>query len=73
MKRKELVRKRSRPHLKYYRSICLEGLKKTSKDLNQDSRSSGQGLNSGSPAYEAGILSTRALCFGHSLIIANDY
>jgi hypothetical protein len=30
--------KRSYPNLRYYHDICSEGLKKTKKNLNQDSR-----------------------------------
>jgi hypothetical protein len=39
--------------------ICLEGLRKTTKNLSQDSRSPGRDLNPGPPEYEAGVLTTR--------------
>jgi hypothetical protein len=44
-------RKRSWPNLRYYPGICLEGLRKTTKNLSQDSRSP--------PEYEAGELTTQ--------------
>jgi hypothetical protein len=47
------------PNLKYYPGLCLEGLRKTSKNIGQDSRSPGQDLNSGPPEYETGVLATR--------------
>jgi hypothetical protein len=40
--------------------ICLEGLRKTTKNLSQDSRSPGRDLNPGPPEYKAGVLTTRA-------------
>jgi hypothetical protein len=46
-------------NLKYYPSICLEGLRNTTKTLSQDSRSPGQDLNPEILEYEAGVLSTR--------------
>jgi hypothetical protein len=39
MNLKGFGRKRSWPILRYYLGIHLEGLRKTTKDLNQDSRS----------------------------------
>jgi hypothetical protein len=51
-------RKRSWPNLKYYLGIGLEGLRKTTKNLSQHSRSPGRDLNPGPPEYE-GVLSTR--------------
>jgi hypothetical protein len=44
---------------KNYSGICLEGLKKTMKNLSQDSRSPGQDLNPRPPKYEAGVLTTQ--------------
>jgi hypothetical protein len=52
-------RKQSWPNLRYYPSICLEGLRKTTKYLRQGSRSPGRDLNLGSPEYEAGVLTIR--------------
>jgi hypothetical protein len=43
--------KRSWPNSQYYAGICLEGLRKTSKNLSQDSRSPGLYLNQGPPEY----------------------
>jgi hypothetical protein len=37
----------------------LDGMRKTTKTLSQDSRSSGRDLNPGPPVYEAGVLTTR--------------
>jgi hypothetical protein len=56
---KECGRKQSLPHLRYYLSICLEGLRNITKYLSQDSRSPGQDMNLGRPEYEAGVLTTR--------------
>jgi hypothetical protein len=39
------------PILKYYPGICLEGLRKTSKDIGQDSRCPGSDSNQASPEY----------------------
>jgi hypothetical protein len=50
--------KRSWPNLRYYPGICLEGLRKTTKILSQDSRHPGRDLNQGSPEEEAGVLTT---------------
>jgi hypothetical protein len=38
----------------YYLGICLEGLKKTTKNLSHDSQSQGRDLNPGPPEYETG-------------------
>jgi hypothetical protein len=51
-------RKRSWPNLKYYPGICLEGTRKTTKSLSQDSQSPGPDLNPGPTEYE-GVLTTR--------------
>jgi hypothetical protein len=42
---------------RYYPGIRLEGQRKTTLNLNQDSR--GRDLNPGPPGYEARALSTR--------------
>jgi hypothetical protein len=52
-------RKRSWRNLRYYPSICPQGLRRTTKGLGQDSRSAGQDLNPGPPEYEAGVLVTQ--------------
>jgi hypothetical protein len=49
-------RRRSCPIIRYQPGICLEGLRKTTKDLSQDSRSPGQHLNLG---FKAGVLTTQ--------------
>jgi hypothetical protein len=51
-------RKRSWPSLWYYPGIPLEGLKKTTEVLYQDSLSPGRDFNPGPPEYE-GVLTTR--------------
>jgi hypothetical protein len=38
----------------YYLRCLLEGLKKTTKSLSEDSQSLDRNLNYGSPEYEAG-------------------
>jgi hypothetical protein len=45
--------------LRYYPGIFLEGLRKATKNLRQDSRSPGPDLNPGSPEYEPGVPTTR--------------
>jgi hypothetical protein len=45
--------------LKYYSGICMERLRKTTKNLSHDSRSPGRYLNLGPPEYEAGVFYTR--------------
>jgi hypothetical protein len=45
--------------LRYYPRIHLKGLRKTTKNLNQDSWSPGQDLNPRPPEYESGVLTTR--------------
>jgi hypothetical protein len=44
---------------RHYPRIYLEGLKKTTKSLSQDTRSPSRNLNPGPPEYEAGVLTTR--------------
>jgi hypothetical protein len=47
--------------LRYYRGLCLEGLKKSTKTVSKDSRSPGPVLNPEPPEYEAGVLKTGKL------------
>jgi hypothetical protein len=42
-----------------YLGICLEELRKNTKSLSQDSRSSGRDLNLGPPEYNAEVHVTR--------------
>jgi hypothetical protein len=51
-------RKRSCPNLRYYPSIYVEGLRKTTKNLSQNNLSPGRDVNSGPPKYEAGVSTT---------------
>jgi hypothetical protein len=44
---------------RYYPGICLEGLRKGTKSLSQDSRSPGRDFKPGFPKYKAGMLTTR--------------
>jgi len=46
------------PNLRYYPDIHQERLKKTIKNLSQDSQSTGLDLNPEPPKYEAGVLTT---------------
>jgi hypothetical protein len=46
-------RKRPWPNLSHYTGICLEELKKATKNLSQDSRFSGRDLKPKRPEYEA--------------------
>jgi hypothetical protein len=45
--------------LRCYTSICLEGLRKITKKLSQDSRSPVRDLNPGPRKYEAEVLTIR--------------
>jgi hypothetical protein len=45
--------------LRSYPSICLDGLRKTTKKLSQDSCCLGQDLEPGLSKYEAGVLTFR--------------
>jgi hypothetical protein len=45
--------------VRYCRSIILEKMRKTTKTLNQDSRSPSRDLKQGLSEYKAGVLSTR--------------
>jgi hypothetical protein len=47
------------PILRYYLSICLEGLRKTAKNISQDSRSQSRDSNPGPLEHDAGVLTTR--------------
>jgi hypothetical protein len=55
-------RKRWWPILSYYPEIRMEGMRKTTKNLSQDSRFRGRDLNPGPQEYEAGALT---ITFGH--------
>jgi hypothetical protein len=46
------------PNLRYYASICLEGWRKTMRNLSQDSQFPGQCLKMEPPMYGAGVLTT---------------
>jgi hypothetical protein len=48
-------RKRSWPNERCYFGIFLEGLRKTKKNLSQDSWSPGRDLNPGPSEYEVGV------------------
>jgi hypothetical protein len=54
--RKGCGRKRLWPNLRYYPGIFVDGLKKTMKNLSQNSWSPGRDLNLGPLEYEAGVL-----------------
>jgi hypothetical protein len=43
----------------YYLRICLEGLRRTTRNLSQDNRSPDWDLNRGPPIHKAGVLTTR--------------
>jgi hypothetical protein len=43
----------------YAPGICSERLRKTTINLNQDTRSPGSDLNLGRPEYKAGVITTR--------------
>jgi hypothetical protein len=45
--------------LRYSLGICLEGPRKTTKNLSQDNRSPGSDLNQRPPEYKAAVLTTR--------------
>jgi hypothetical protein len=47
--------KRSWPNLRYYHSILMKGLRKTTKNSNRDSLSPGRGFHRGPPDYEAWV------------------
>jgi hypothetical protein len=52
-------RKETWPNLGYYHGICLEGLRKTTKNLSHGRRSQNRDLNPVLPEYEAAVLTTR--------------
>jgi hypothetical protein len=52
-------RKQSWPNPKVLPRIYLEGLRKTTKNLSEDSQSPGRELYPGPPEYEAGVLAIR--------------
>jgi hypothetical protein len=54
----DFERKRLWPNFTYYPGICLEGLRKVTKYRSEDNQSAGTGLNTGTPKYEAGVLTT---------------
>jgi hypothetical protein len=55
-------RRESWSNLRYYPGIYLEGLRKATIILNQDSLSPGRDLNLGPSEYEAGVLATQLQC-----------
>jgi hypothetical protein len=55
--------KQLRPDLRYYPSICVQGLSKIMKTLSQNSRSLGQDLNLNlGPLMHEGVLTTWLQC-----------
>jgi hypothetical protein len=46
----------------YYPGICLEGMRKTMKNLIEDSQSLGQDMKQRPSEYEAGVLTARPQC-----------
>jgi hypothetical protein len=52
-------RKRSCSNLRYYPSICLYELRRTTKNLSQDSRYPSRDLNLGLPEYKSRVTATR--------------
>jgi hypothetical protein len=44
--------------LSYYSRICLEELRKITRNFSQDSRSLGRDLKPGPPHFETGVLTT---------------
>jgi hypothetical protein len=56
------------PDLRFYLGIYEEGLRKTTKDLSQNSRSLDLDLNPGFPEYQAGVPITRPRSFVKSQI-----
>jgi hypothetical protein len=59
--------KRSWRNFRRYPGICLEGPRKTTKNLSQDSLSPGRDLNPVPPEYDAGLLTTQPLFSACSL------
>jgi hypothetical protein len=56
---KGLGSKRSWPNFRNYRNICLDVLRKTTRNLSQDSQSSGRYFNPQAPTYKTGVLTTQ--------------
>jgi hypothetical protein len=52
-------KKGSWPILRFFLVICLKVLRKSTKNLSQDSRPPGQDLNSGLPKYETRMLTVQ--------------
>jgi hypothetical protein len=48
--------------LRFFPGICLEGLRKNTENLNQDSSSPDRDLNPEHPKYKAGVLTTWPRC-----------
>jgi hypothetical protein len=59
----ERIRKQSWPDKIYCSGICLEGLKKTTKNINQDRRFPVRDLNPGPPEYEVRVLNDSVVIF----------
>jgi hypothetical protein len=57
-------RKRSWPDLRYYPGIFVEGLRKTTKNLSQESRSLSRDLNSGPADYVSRSVKRWTTTFG---------
>jgi hypothetical protein len=53
-------RKQSWPNSRHYPGICVEGLRKATKNLSQNSPSPGQNINPEPPEHEAGVLTTES-------------
>jgi hypothetical protein len=48
--------------LRYYPCICLNGAKKTTRNLSQDRQSPGRDMNLGPPEYKAAVLTIQPRC-----------
>jgi hypothetical protein len=59
MNLKGCERKRLWSNVSHYPDICMEGLRKITKDLSLNSRSPGRDLNPRPPEFEAGVLTIR--------------
>jgi hypothetical protein len=62
---KGFCRKRSWPNLRYYSAIRVKGLRKSTKNLNQNSRSPG-------PRIEPGTSRIRSISVNHSTTTFGD-
>jgi hypothetical protein len=58
MNLKGYERKWSLPNKRYYLGICLKTMRKTTKNLSQDSQYSSRDSDPGPPGYEAEVLTT---------------